>query len=271
MYYLYLLVVAWICVLSLSCAVATVESGDDFQAGRLDSTRWQRTENGDFKEATVDVLDVDSEGGGDYWLRLRTDTIGTQDDTVKFLGVRSVSQANFAKGVVVSFDLDWNKQANGCYLSAALYLCPTITSTNPKDEADWFKLEDVGVPPGKNVRSIVARKVDGTVRYLDKDGWPEDRHGRQVANQHINLLIDSDKVCVRENGRELYSTSSHGLPFKRAYLYLQMSSHSNYPAREVYFDNISILKNHTTFTIDHEEIADQYDHWPNSTARLFTR
>ena len=32
----------------------------------------------------------------------------------------------------------------------------------------------------------------------------------------------------------------HGLGFTKAYLYLQMSSHSNYRARTVYFDSVRV-------------------------------
>lgn len=259
--------VVWISFLSISCAVVPVDSQkaasqdqglqDNFQETRLDTTRWQRTQAGDFKEAIVDVVDVDSGEGDDYLLRLRANTIGTRDDTVKFLGIRSVQSIDFAQGVKVSLDLDWNEQANGCYLTAAVYLCPTITSTNPRDEADWLKLEYVGVPPGKNARSVVAKKVNGRVQYLDRDGWTENRQGRVIANQHINIFIDRRGFRIRENGQELYGIESHELSFKQAYLYLQMSSHSNYPSREVYFDNISVSKDCVEFNIADEGIAQE--------------
>lgn len=213
---------------------------DDFETGRLDTTRWQRTQEGDFKEANVEVMDVELGDGVDYRLRVQANTMGTHDDTVKFLGVRSVEPIVFTPRAVVSFDLDWNQQTNGCYLTAAVYLCPTATSKNPRDEADWLKFEYVGVPPGKKARSVVARKTRGRVQYLHRDGWPEDRQGRGIGNQHIDIMRDGNGFHILENGRQLYRTPSHDLHFDEVYIYLQMSSHSNYPSREVYFDNITI-------------------------------
>jgi hypothetical protein len=45
-----------------------------------------------------------------------------------------------------------------------------------------------------------------------------------------------------ENGEGLFSIGNHGINFTQAYLYLQMSSHSNYPSRDVYFDNILVQR-----------------------------
>ena len=174
----------------------------------------------------------------------------TRDDTVKFLGVRSVKSIVFAPGTTVSFDLDWNQQTNGCYLTAAVYLCPTVTSKNPREEADWLKFEYVGVPPGKKARSVVARKTKGRVHYLDRDGWPEDRQGRDIDNQHIVVIKDSTGFHIRENGQELYRTRSHDLAFDEVYIYLQMSSHSNYPGREIYFDNVAVSEKRAEPTVD---------------------
>ena len=43
-----------------------------------------------------------------------------------------------------------------------------------------------------------------------------------------------------QDGDETYSLSNHNLNFTTAYIYLQMSSGTNYPSREVYFDNILV-------------------------------
>lgn len=56
----------------------------------------------------------------------------------------------------------------------------------------------------------------------------------------MELIIDRKGLKVTENGKELFSTQDHGIDFTQAYLYLQMSSHSNYPAKEIYFDNITV-------------------------------
>ena len=217
-----------------------MELRDNFSEGIMDSELWQITRDGDFKESTVDIYDADPTKKVDYRLRLRANTIGTKDDTVKFQGVRSIEKMNFSAGKEISFDLDWNNQSNGCYLTASVYLCPMVTNDNPGEEKDWLKFEYVGVPPGRNARGVIATKIDGKVRYLYTEGWPEQRTGRHIAYQRIRIILDNKSLKIIENGKEIYSTQSHELEFSSAYLYLQMSSHSNYPSREIYFDNVVI-------------------------------
>jgi len=213
---------------------------DNFNGGCLNLELWQITRKGDFKESTVDVYDVDSSEKVDYRLRLRMNTIGTRDDTVKFHGVRSVEKVDFSDEKEISFDLDWNNQSNGCYLTASIYLCPTVTNGNPGEENEWLKFEYVGVPSGHNVRCVIANKIDGNVKYLYTEDWPEQRTGRHIGYQRIKFIVDNKSLKIVENGKEIYNSHSHGLEFSSAYLYLQMSSHSNYPSREIYFDNVAI-------------------------------
>jgi hypothetical protein len=218
---------------------------DDFNGGYLNPEMWQMTQQGDFKESTVDVYDVDLSENIDYQLRLRMNTIGTRDDTLKYQGVRSVEKVDFSAGKEVSFDLDWNNQSNGCYLTASMYLCPTVTNGNPGEENDWLKFECVGVPPGHNARCVIATKTDGKVKYLYTEGWPEHRTGRHIGYQRITIIVDNRSITIYENEKEIYNTTSHGLEFTSAYLYLQMSSHSNYPTREIYFDNVVVTSPYT--------------------------
>ncbi|MFA4837352.1 MAG: hypothetical protein WC749_14955 [Dehalococcoidia bacterium] len=214
---------------------------DDFESGFLDLSRWQVTRENDFAQSIVDVRDVDPSEGKDHRLRLGANTIGTDDATVKFHGVRSLGEIDFSAGRVISFDLDWNNQQNGSYLTAGIFLSPVSTDTNPAARTDWISLEYIGVPPGQNARFQIARMRTGNLQLLFTEGWPEQqRTGRKIGNQHLELAIDSRGLKVIENGEDIFSTEYHGLVFTQAYIYFQMSSHSNYPAREVYFDNISI-------------------------------
>lgn len=216
------------------------EFREDFSVGFLDPNRWVITQAGDTKLRVIDVMDVDSSEKTDYRLRIGADTIGTRDDTVKYQGVRTVQDIELEGNKTVSVDLDWNHQSNGCYLSASLYLCPTITDANPEDENDWLKIEYAGVPPGQNARIVIASKTDGTVNYLYQEGWPEQKTGRTIANQQIWIRITDGRIRVMENGTEIYRSEGMVLDFTSACLYLQMSGHSNYPLREIYFDNVII-------------------------------
>lgn len=235
----------WFLVLGCRLAAESpVMFQEDFDQGSLDSSRWEVTIDGDFAEVVVDVYDVDPSEDTDYRLRLRADTIATSDP-LKFLGVRSRNEFDFSTGRAVSFDLDWNNQSNGCYLTASLYLCPTVSS-NPKNESNWLKFEYTGVPPGRNVRINIWEKIDGVVKQLQTDWGPRDEQGRpigkplELGSHRVDLLLEENSLRVFENSKEIFQLSDYELGFTTAYIYLQMSSGTNYPSREVYFDDITV-------------------------------
>jgi hypothetical protein len=217
---------------------------EDFEKGRIDLSRWEVTSDGDFAEAIVDVVDVAPGDETDYRLRLRANTIGTSD-RLKYLGVRRKNTVDFNPAKTILFDLDWNKQTNGSYLTASFYLCPTV-SKNPKEESDWLKLEYVGVPPGRNVRINILAKADGVVYPLHIDWGPHDDNGRPLgkplglSSHRISIFLDKRRMRVVQDDEEIFPLSKHNLNFTAAYIYLQMSSGTNYPSREIYFDNIIV-------------------------------
>ncbi|MDD1708029.1 MAG: hypothetical protein LUQ33_02495 [Methanoregulaceae archaeon] len=213
---------------------------ETFNTGFLDPERWKLTRDCDVRQSIIDVVAADPMNPGDSRLRLGMDTIGTRDDTVKYIGIRSNNRFKIGEAKEISFDLDWNNQSNGCYLTAAFYICPTKTSKNPEQEPEWFKIEYIGVPPGKNGRAVIATKGDDRVRYWYTEGWPEKRDGRSLGNKHITIVPHINGITILENGTFLNTLSLEDMEFESAYLYFQMSSHSNYPFREVYFDNISV-------------------------------
>jgi hypothetical protein len=190
--------------------------------------------DGDFRESSVEEVERNR-------IRFRADTRGTRDDTVKFLGIRSVQKFSLAKGNHISAQLDWNHQANGCYLSAALILSPEATSGNPLLGPEWLKVEYIGVPPGENARLHISWRVGGREQFLYTEGWPEtNRQGRKISLQKIDIEVIPDGFRLLENGTVVYSSKEGPLPFEKGHLYLQMSSHSNYPSREIYFDEIRL-------------------------------
>ena len=217
---------------------------ESFDQGGLDSNRWEIIMDGDFAEVVVDVYDADPGVDNDYRLRLQANTVGTSDP-LKFLGIRSRKEFDLSNGRAVSFDLDWNDQSNGCYLTASLYLCPVI-SDNPKNEGNWLKFEYTGVPPGRNVRINIWQKTDGVIEELLTDWGPTDEQGRpigkllEIGNQGIELLLEENNLQVFENNKEVLRRSDYELSFTTSYIYLQMSSGTNYPSRAVYFDNITV-------------------------------
>ncbi len=213
---------------------------ETFNTGYLDPDRWEMTREGDTHQSLIDVVPAYYSHQEEYRLRLGMDTIGTMDDTVKYIGIKSRGSINLRQAHEISFDLDWNNQSNGCYLTAAFYLCPTGTSTNPEREPEWLKIEYIGVPPGKNARAIIAIKADESVRFLHTEGWPQERTGRPVGYQRIVLVPDNEGITILENGSFLYYIPQNDLNLESGYLYFQLSSHSNYPFREIYIDNIIV-------------------------------
>ncbi|MBM4037209.1 MAG: hypothetical protein FJ290_01735 [Planctomycetes bacterium] len=216
------------------------------------SGKWIATRDGDFKEAIVDTVSHLQFAHGRYVpiedatptrgrLRIRVGTVGTRDDTVKHLGIRTAKPVlDLTQGPLeLSTEIDWNNQANGCYLQASLFLCPTSTDRTAEKEEDWLKFEYVGVPPGKNARAYLATRQTGNLRELHKEGWPQpdpkDRTGRPIAKQRVTLRLDRDTIAIIENGKPLFGPAPHGCDFQQAYLYLEVLSHSNYPPRELFF------------------------------------
>jgi len=166
--------------------------------------------------------------------------MNTDDKTVKSLGVVSRASLDLTGAKRLSLDFDWNRQANGCYLTGAVYLCPTLTGGNPADEPQWLRLEYVGVPPGKNARLAIWLKNERVPKWLYDEGWPkEQKAGRAISTPHLTLAFHYGEWSVSEDGKKLFdSTDKRKLPFDKAHLCLQMTSHSNYPPRELFFDNV---------------------------------
>ena len=84
--------------------------------------------------------------------------------------------------------------------------------------------------------------VNGRARTLYTEGWPDiNRTGRKIALQRI-MVVFSDRLLFQiwENDQLIYDSKLDELSFSKVYLYLQLSSHSNYSARSIYFDNIQV-------------------------------
>jgi hypothetical protein len=60
------------------------------------------------------------------------------------------------------------------------------------------------------------------------------------ASQLVRVRVANQSVEVWEGERRVWASPPGAVPFETAYLYLQMSSHSNYPARAIYFDRVRI-------------------------------
>ena len=209
---------------------------EDFASGSLDPARWERTHEGDFRTQSAEVV---ASATGGHRLRLLADTVGTRDDTVKHLGV--VTRCRFPLGPDAGFRIriDWGPPDNGSYLAAAIVISPHATTGDPQTTDDWLSIGYVGVPPGGNARLLVVARKRGVTRTLYTDGWPGPlREGRRIGRPEIEVARHGPSLEVREDDRLVLVTAASEAPFDAAHVYLQLSSHSNYPSRMVHFEDL---------------------------------
>lgn len=212
--------------------------GDRFERVALGAA-WTLTTSGDFSERAIDIVREPATANGR--LRFRAGTLGTRDDSVKFLGVRTTNAIPVDRGVRVTAELDWNDQANGSYLSSELVVSPSGVVGNPLEKPDWILVGYVGVPPGRNARMVVAASVGGRIRTLFDEGWPDqNRSGRRIGRQRVTLQLLDGRIEVMENSSRLFSSELRQATRQPVYVYLQLASHSNYAARELFFDEVRV-------------------------------
>lgn len=204
--------------------------GDTFTAKNLDTALWRPTASG--------LCSVAEVAPTDGRLGVRVGTLGDSDPVV-WRGLRSVRPLRLGQPCELSLDIDWNNQTNGCYLQCGLFLAPVASDVTPDYLPDWWSLAYVGVPPGRNGRAFSSVRQSGGERVLYSEGWPEQREGRKIGLQRLSIKWADDAVTIWENDSVLFSLPPSAVPFPEAYLYLQVKSHSNYSARDLYFDNIT--------------------------------
>jgi hypothetical protein len=225
----------------IATSAAALTFKEDFAAGQLDATRWQRTVDGDLRAYSTDVVPRDA--GAGYRLRISADTMGTRDEWVKHVGLRSACALSSGPNTRLRISLDWGPPQNGSYLAAAVVLSPHKTDANPEATADWLSIGYVGVPPGRNARLLVTSRANGVVRTLYTEGWPDrNREGRMIARAELELVWQEASLDIREDGRLLHTVGLKQAPFASTYVYLQLSSHSNYRARAVHFADLRLTQ-----------------------------
>ena len=116
-------------------------------------------------------------------------------------------------------------------------IAEVLTDENPRDLENWLRVQYIGVPPGKNSRLLITGVSNGVSTIFYDEDWPQNRIGRKIGKMSIKLTLDETFFSVSENGKPIIDDVPHKLFFTSGYVYLQMSSHSNYPQRVIYFDN----------------------------------
>lgn len=244
--YFFLVLLIYI-ILVLGCGKSeNIILKDSFNESELDASIWKITVSGDFSDKRVDIYDKDPSVKKDMRLRIKAGTISTTSP-VKTLGVMCHEIIDFTDGITIEGELDWNSQRNGSYLSAVIMLSPEVLENMDK-MADLIALEYSGVPPGKNIKVVMSKKIRRSLKVLYKDSGPSDAlgrgAGRDPGNESIffRIYIDKENIQFSENKTDKISLSPHALNFTSGYFYIQMRSGTNYPDREIYFDNVRIYR-----------------------------
>lgn len=216
----------------LPAGVGDTVFSDDFAAATLDEAKWVHTVQNDFEKEIA--------APKDGRLQLAASSVGTDDKTVKFHGVRTKDAVvDMAKGTQINYEVDWSKQSNGCYMTTGIWICPT-EQDNPRDAKDSIEFNYIGVPPGKTARGWVTATTGGINRRLMTEGWPNEKTGREIGLQKITIKVNRDNLVITENDKVILEVKDLGAKFDKGYLYLQHSTHSNYRLRSVFFDNVVV-------------------------------
>lgn len=224
-------------------APATPTWREAFASVELDAQQWQRTYEGDARARAAEIVS----GKWGNRLRVAADTRGSRDDALVHVGVASRCALPIGADTRVRVRIDWGPPANGSYLAGAVVLSPHKTDHDPLKTPDYLSIGYVGVPPGRNARLRVTARVNGEVRTLFDDGWPDtNRTGRHVGKSELEVAWPGAGLEVRENGRVVYRGRADAAPFAAAYVYLQMTSHSNFAERAIHFDEVLVTNGDAT-------------------------
>lgn len=210
---------------------------EDFRQGPLDPRRWVPTRLNDFQASSLEVM-PDPQEPGDGRLRFRAATIGTRHHTVKYLGVAHPRPIDLRHPVEIEIEIDWAHQSNGSYLTLGFYLSPKWSAATASRHKDWLSFRFVGIPPGKTARAELMRRTHGNLQVVERFGWPKVKSGRDLGRATVTLSLDGRSLSLSIDGKEQFSTPDAGFRFDRAYLFLEMSTHSNYPRRELFIDRV---------------------------------
>lgn len=194
---------------------------------------WAPVAAGDVKSSSAEFVESDR-------VRLSLNTLGTNDASVKFIGLRNPRAISLSRRVSFGARLEWTDYPNAAYMSAGLVLSPEVTQGNPLEGPDWIKIQVVGVPPSRRARLLIAHRSGGLERNLFTDGWPEDREGRDISSIELEVALEEGRCGVARDGVPVYESGAPLFRFPVAHLYLLMSSHSNYPERSVHFSRLRL-------------------------------
>ncbi len=171
-------------------------------------------------------------------LALSLTTMGITPKPLAVTGVRSVKPVSGS--IDLAFTLDWNRQANGAYLKVAVYLSPHRTDGDPAQLDDWVRVSYIGVPPGDRWRHELAERRGKRLAFLDRAGWPHDRRGRVPGVAKVHIRWTGGRLELLEGGATLSKVTARG--WSEHYVYVTLTSHSNYPQRTVYVDGLRLRR-----------------------------
>lgn len=220
-----------------------VPLSETFEGGVLRPDQWLFTSANEFRQRRQEVVRRALGGAIEHQLRLGGDTHGTDEATVKYVGIVHPRPLDLraAREVDVEVQVDWNAQGGSTGVSAGVYLVPVLTWETPEREPDWLKFEYEGVGPHADPRAVLALRRQGHVKVIAAEGASTSRpRRRRTGPQAVRMALTGRGLRVFENGVLWHESADLELPFRSAYLYLQMSSRGNEGIGEVFFDDILV-------------------------------
>ena len=201
---------------------------DAFDTGLLDPGRWLFTSAGARGPVRQEVVG--------HRLRVRTAASGPDAGATEYAGVVHPHLLAVG-GLDVAVEVDWAAGIEGG-ATASLYLAPVLTWSSPEREPDWLKFEYETTGSG-GLRAVLAVRREGDVQLVAAEARSSDgAAGRRIGPQALRLELAGTALRVFENGVLWHESADIALPFRWAYLYLQMSGRRDGRPGHVFFDEV---------------------------------
>ncbi len=199
----------------------------------FDRDSWISFRVGDFRQSAIEI---------DKTLRLAADTRGTPPGTWKHLGVRSAAPIPLREGTFLSISVEWPENSDTSSMSASIVLSPYAIPGDPRTSSEWIDVSSIGTGLAAG-RLVVTSDVDGvSLTHFSEETPRVDFAGRPASRQDVRITVSNRTIQIEEDGWKLTETGPPALPSDQCFLYLMLSSDSNFPLREVQFSELKIVQ-----------------------------
>jgi hypothetical protein len=188
---------------------------DNFSPGPLDPSVWAPFREGNFRDSAIEAI------GG---LRIAADTRGTPPGTWQHLGVRRIEAIAIRDGTAVAVSMSGGDSP---FLWGAMVFSTCNVPGNPKATSDWIA---ISWGEGRMRVTACAGAVDRVL--VEKTA--------ENPQRRVEIRFRAGGFHLFEGDTPIFDSASAAVGFDLVYLYLMVSSESNYLLRAVRFHNLEI-------------------------------